>query len=140
MKNLYSTTFVAFLFSFYANFFSATTTPQQVSNEVFPENSILLKLTKPNQDFSFSLEKENINSVQLCNLDKDTYYQLSLTVVENACEDEIYFLENPNEITTDLKIEGTEKCYELLIQQSCDLGKAVKLSVQSFSKKDKRIL
>ena len=138
--SLYSTTFAVFIFSFYSNFYSGTSTQEQLSKEVISPKSTILKLTKAKQDFSFALEKNGISSIQLCNLEKEKDYQILLTELEKSCDEQIYFLENPNDITRYLQIEATENCYEILIQKSCDLGKEITLSVQSFTKRKKRLL
>lgn len=138
--NLYSATFVVFIFSFYANFFSGNSTQEHLSKEVISPKSTILKLTQANQHFSLHLEKNGISSIQLCNLEKEKDYQLSLTKIEKSCDEQIYFLENPNDITRHLQIESTENCYEILIQKNCDLGKEITLSVQSFTKRKKRLL
>lgn len=140
MNNLYTNTLAIFIFSFYANFFSGNSTQEHLSKEVTSPKSTILKLTKANQEFSFFLEKNGISSIQLCNLEKEKDYQLSLAKLEKSCDEQIYFLENPNDITRHLQIEATDNCYEILIQKSCDLGKELTLSVQSFTKRKRRLL
>jgi len=134
-KNLFSTTFAFLVFPFCTTFFPSSLIQENFPKEIISPNTIVLELTQASQNFSLPLEKKGINTLQLCNLENDKNYQLLLSGFEKSCDEQIYFLENPNEITRHLQIEGSDNCYEILIQNSCDLEENITLLVKSFLKK-----